>query len=171
MIPLDCFVPNISQCLFQSQGRTLTIATTVHEGGMSRLGCGKIQKRWQWTQTVTSLNNLQTRKLLCQAELKGEKKGVTADRKFHKKELLTHSESESLRKKIKNGLISRRCGVSIWFGGTRCSHHMSALTYSCLVREPLGSARQEGGGRTDWRNSKTNYFIWKAALIIKQGWG
>lgn len=73
---------------------------------MSRLGCGKIQKRWQWTQTVTSLNNLHTRKLLCQAELKGGKKGVAADRKFHKKELLTHAESESLREKIKKTVSS-----------------------------------------------------------------
>lgn len=68
------------QCLMQSQGRTFTIVTTVREGpemrSHKRLGRGKIQKLWQRMQTVTSLNNLHTRKHLCtleKAELKKNK--------------------------------------------------------------------------------------------------
>lgn len=68
--------------LMQRQGRILTLVITVPEGPEMRSG-GKIQKPWQRTQTVTSPNNLQTRKLLCQAELKGKRRR-SADGKFRK---------------------------------------------------------------------------------------
>lgn len=83
--------------------------------------------------------------------------------------------SESLMKSQnlkKNGLISKKRGVGVWFGGTRCSCLTSAFTRSCLVIRLCWKRRgKRRPGRTDWRNSKTSYFIWKAALIIKQGRG
>lgn len=171
---LYCFVPPVDGKYkrFRAWGRLLYDDHCSWWEVTSRLGRGKIQKLWQRTQTLTSPNNLLTRKRLCTSEKNKKQQGVLLTGNFVKRtsdtKVWLRAKCDRNEGKIKKVSSPKRVwSVFDLWDAVFPSH----VGFNVFLFGQSRSARQERGGRTDWRNSKTNYFIWKAALIIKQGRG